>query len=134
MPISGRKVGGLVLIALLSSRIALAGDGTTSPSIKAPLVSAPQAPSENGGGARIGAIVLLGGAAASLGVGAYLAETGDHQSQTGDHTNRTAIGMGVLSASFVMAVLGIYLWSNYPPHTSVQVGLTPSSVLLQGRF
>lgn len=69
----------------------------------------------------------------AVGIGGYLAETGDQQSQTSP-TNRTAIGMGLISASFAMAVFGTYLWVNYPPQKDVRVGLSSSGVLLEGRF
>ena len=87
-----------------------------------------------GNGPRIAALVLLGGAAVSLGAGAYLAETGDRQAQTGNYSNRTAIGMGVVSAGFLTALLGVYLWANYPPQKDVQVGFNSSTVVLEGRF
>lgn len=126
---------GVLLLVFLSTRPASAGDDGAPPSTaQGPSARAPQTLQGPGNGPRIAALVLLGGAAVSLGAGAYLAETGDRQAQTGNYSNRTAIGMGVVSAGFLTALLGVYLWANYPPQKDVQVGFNSSTVVLEGRF
>jgi hypothetical protein len=114
------------LVAIASPRLALAGDGTTPTSLQAP-TSPPPAQGEYGDGPRIGAWALLGGAAACFAAGGYLAVADEN-------TSRGTVGLGLVSAGFLMSVFGVYLWSNYPPQKGVEVGLTPSGILFAGHF
>jgi hypothetical protein len=115
------------LVAIVTPRLAMAGDGTPPAALQAPATSPPPAQGESGSGPRIGAWALLGGAAACFAAGGYLAVADEN-------TSRGTAGLGLVGAGFLMSVFGVYLWSNYPPHKGVEVGLSPSGILVEGHF